>query len=306
MKTGFPSVSVVLPVFNDRQRLEKCLESLENQTYPRDYYEVVVIDNASTVDLKELVARFQQAHYCYEEKPGSYAARNKGLLVAKGEIIAFTDSDCIPASDWIERGVSVLQQIPDCGLVGGVITLFFKNPDRLTGAELYERLNGFPQQEYIEQSQFGATANVFTSRKILDAVGVFDPDLKSGGDAEWGKRVAKAGYQLCYADDVRVAHPARSTYSEYYKKTIRVMSGLPDFHQPGSVPLIVIIRQLIQGVKPPVSRIRRTLAKAGADGISQYVKLSLFILFLHYVWVIERARLNIKKGSSQNRVGGLT
>jgi len=97
MNSGLTKVSVVLPVFNDRQWLETCLEALEHQTYPKDCYEVVVVDNASTVDLKGLVARFQQAHYCYEQKPGSYAARNKGLLTAIGKIIAFTDSDCIPA-----------------------------------------------------------------------------------------------------------------------------------------------------------------------------------------------------------------
>jgi glycosyltransferase involved in cell wall biosynthesis len=295
MKPGLSKVSVVLPVFNDRPRLEICLEALEHQTYPKDDYEVVVVDNASTVDLKGLVERFQQAQYSYEAKPGSYAARNKGLSIATGDIIAFTDSDCIPASDWIERGVSVLRQNPDCGLVGGAITLFYRNPDRPTGVELYESLKGFPQQDYIEQSQFAATANVFTFRKILDAVGEFDSDLKSGGDAEWGKRVARAGYRLHYADDVQIAHPARSTYSEYYKKTIRVMSGLPDFSDPGAVPFSVIIKQLIQGMKPPVSRIRRTLSEAAMKGIEPKVKLATFILFLHYVWIFERARLHMRK-----------
>lgn len=303
MKTALSHVSVVLPVFNDRQCLEKCLEALEHQTYPKDYYEVVVVDNASSVDLKGVVARFQQAHYCYEEKPGSYAARNKGLSLARGEIIAFTDSDCIPASDWIARGVSVLQQIPDCGLVGGSIRLFFKDPERLTGVELYESFKGFPQQKYIEQSQFAATANVFTRRKILDAVGDFNSDFKSGGDAEWGKRVAKAGYRLHYADDVWVAHPARSTYSEYYKKTIRVMSGLPVFRNQEPVPVTVIIWQLIRGMKPPVWQIRETLAEANVKGIEQNVKLAMFMLFYHYIRIFERARLRYKNGSMRKPVG---
>ena len=294
MKTSFPKVSVVIPVFNDKQRLEKCLEALEHQTYPKDSYQVVVVDNASTVDLKSSVMQFQQAHLYYEEKPGSYAARNKGLSVTTGEIIAFTDSDCIPALNWIERGVSVLQQIPDCGLVGGAITLFFKNPNRLTGVEIYESLTGFPQKKYIEEVQFGATANVFTYRTVLDEVGYFDSNLKSGGDREWGKRVAKAGYQLHYADDVLVDHPARSTYSELRKKIVRVMSGLPYIRNPDSVSLTVIIRQFIGRLKPPVSRIRGTLAEIRESSMEQKLKLAITMLFVHYIWVFERARLQIK------------
>lgn len=287
-------ISVIIPVFNDEKRLEKCLDALEHQSFSKDRYEVIVVDNASTVDLKSLVERFQQAHYCYEGKPGSYAARNKGLTVATGDIIAFTDSDCIPAPDWLERGLSTLRQIPDCGLVGGAITIFVKDSKHPTGVEIYESLKGFPQKEYIEKSQFGATANVFTSRKIIDAVGNFNSELKSGGDAEWGKRVAKAGYQLHYADDVEVHHPARSSYSEYYKKTVRVMSGLPAYRNPGQVSLFAIIRRLIGGIKPPVSRIRRTLAEAELESVEQKLKLAMFDLFLHYVWLFEGARLKYK------------
>lgn len=287
-------VSIIIPVFNDEKGLETCLDALERQTFPKDHYEVVVVDNASTVDIKNLVARFPQAHYCYEGKPGSYAARNKGLTIATGDIIAFTDSDCIPAPNWVERGVSTLRQVPDCGLVGGAITIFVKDPKRPTGVELYESIKGFPQKEYIEKSQFGATANVFTSREIIDAVGYFNSELKSGGDAEWGKRVAKAGYPLHYADDVEVRHPARSSYSEYHKKMVRVMSGLPAYRNPGPVSLFVVIRHLIGGIKPPVSRIRRTLSEAGVESIEQKLKLVMFVLFLHYIWLFEGARLKYR------------
>jgi len=294
MESSLSTVSVVIPVFNDTQRLEKCLEALEQQTYPKDCYEVVVIDNASTEDIRSLVARFPKAQYCYESKAGSYAARNKGLSVADGEIIAFTDSDCIPALNWIERGVATLRQVPGCGLVGGAIRLFFKDPNRLTGVEIYESLKGFPQKKYIEEERFGATANVFTYRKTIDAVGQFNAELKSGGDSEWGKRVATAGYCLHYADDVEVAHPARSTYAELYRKTVRVISGLPAFRSADPVPMAAIVRRLIRSLVPPLSRIRSTLSEAGEKSAGDKLKLVLCILFLHYVWEYERARLTSK------------
>lgn len=289
-----PRVSVILPVFNDEIRLKKCLEALEQQTYPKELYEVIVVDNASTTDLKSLVNRFQQSRYCYEAKPGSYAARNFGLGLSTGKVIAFTDSDCIPALNWIKLGVSSLQNNYEPGLIGGAINLFYKNPNRLTGVELYEGIEGFPQKKYIEQENFGATANVFTYKKIIDIVGNFNPGLKSGGDAEWGKRVAKAGYRLYYADEVEVEHPARSTYSEYYKKIIRVMGGLPEFKNP-NIPLQQIIRQLLLGVLiPPISRLRKILGKVEHNNFRDKYKIVLVVLFLHYVWIFERARLQMR------------
>lgn len=287
-------VSVIIPVFNDVVRLGQCLDALEKQSCSKDGYEIIVVDNASTDDIKSLVSKYEGVSYQYEVKPGSYAARNKGLSVATGEMIAFTDSDCIPANDWIEQGVKALQDNPECGLVGGAIELFYKNPNSLTGVELYESLLGFPQQKYIEDENFGATANVFTFRKVIDAVGLFNAELMSGGDSEWGKRVAATGYSLCYVDSVQVAHPARSTYSEYYKKTIRVMSGLPAFRKPQK-SLAKIVWHFVKGLLvPPVSRVRKVLRQAGGRSKAEKMRLMLVVLFIRYVWVLEGARLQIK------------
>lgn len=286
-------VSVVLPVFNDEVRLEKCLQALEDQTYPKTAYEVIVVDNASTADIKTIVDCFGQAAYVHEAKQGSYAARNKGLTLATGEIIAFTDSDCVPAPNWIERGVSTLTSVPDCALVGGAIELFYRDEDNPTGVELYERATGFPQRKYVEESKFAATANVFTYRGVLDEVGVFNDELKSGGDAEWGKRVHAAGLLLHYADDVVVAHPARSTYAEMYAKTVRVMSGLPAL-RPGAVTKRKAVRQFLRGLIPPFGRIRRIVGQAGDLSALQTLKLVSVVLFINYVWVLERARLQCK------------
>ena len=83
-------------------------------------------------------------------------------------------------------------------------------------------------------------------------------------------------------------------HSEYYKKMVRVMSGLPAYRNPGPASLFAIIRPLISGIKPPVSRIRRTLAEAELESVEQKLKLAMFDLFLHYVWLFEGARLKYK------------
>ena len=73
-----PFVSVIIPVYNDSKRLQICLNALDNQTYPKDKYEVTAIDNGSDEEVSPLVSVYRQAKAIYEAKPGSYAARNKG------------------------------------------------------------------------------------------------------------------------------------------------------------------------------------------------------------------------------------
>ena len=221
-----PSVSVIIPVLDDLDRLKICLKALENQTYPKERYKVIVVDNGSNEDIQGSISQFNQAILVYEPNRGSYNARNRGISIAEGEIIAFTDSDCIPNQDWIEKGVRNLLQVPNFGLVAGKVEIFFRNPDGPTVAELFEKVTAFRQKEYIKQWHFGASANMFTFKKVLDKVGLFDGTLKSGADLEWGKRVFQADYKQKYADDVCMLHPARYSLRDLFKKHARIVGGL--------------------------------------------------------------------------------
>lgn len=239
-----PFVSVVIPVFNDADRLKLCLKALEQQTYPKTLYEVVVVDNGSDEDISPIVRQFSHALATREPKPGSYAARNRGISLARGDVIAFTDSDCIPASDWLEKGVSNLLGLPNCGMVAGKIQLFFQNPDKPTAVELYESILAFPQKRYVE-SHYGATANIFTFKSVIDRVGLFNDTLKSSGDYEWGQRVYLAGYQQLYADDTCVNHPARYTLAQLHKKLARVMQGRYDLKKHHKQSLLRRYKKLV-------------------------------------------------------------
>ena len=147
-------VSVIIPVFNDSERLQKCLAALDKQTYPQNLYEVIVVDNASDQSIEEMVNQFEQAIATYESQPGSYAARNQGIKLARGEILAFTDSDCLPTTNWIEKGVEALLNEPKYTIVGGKIELFFRDPNNLTAVEQYEKLTAFPQKKTYRKISF--------------------------------------------------------------------------------------------------------------------------------------------------------
>lgn len=199
-------VSVVIPVYNDRLRLERCLTALQNQTYPD--FEILVVDNRSTENIYSVCEKFPNVAYLFESAPGSYAARNRGIEYAQGDVIAFTDSDCIPDVDWLVQGIVALQCDPGIGLVGGRIEFFFKGKQP-TVAEYIDSICYLQQRTYIIRDHYAAGANLMVLRKVIDQVGGFDDRLLSLGDKEFGQRVYNADWLLAYAPNAVVLHPAR-------------------------------------------------------------------------------------------------
>lgn len=218
-----PYVSVIVPVYNDAARLRLCLRALEDQSYPTDRYEVVVVDNGSDPPVARASKAFPHARHDFEPIAGSFAARNRGISIARGALLGFTDSDCVPSSDWIMAGVKALQQGAD--MVGGEISVMPLDPDRLTPVDVHEIICGFPQDRYLREQRWAATANLFVRREVIDRVGAFDARLKSGGDKEWGPKVHAAGYRQIYACGVRVVHPSRRTFAAIIRRGIRTMGG---------------------------------------------------------------------------------
>lgn len=223
-----PFVSVVIPVFNDAARLRTCLQAVAAQTYPADAFEVLVVDNASTEDLAPSVPHDPRFQLLHEPVPGSYAARNRALQTARGEVLAFTDGDCVPDPAWLQRGVARLVGPPFVDYVAGAVELFYEGGGPTSAAELYEFRHGFPQEFYLREQHFGATANVLTWREVVERVGPFDARLKSRGDAEFGQRVHAAGLVQVYDPQVVVRHPARATAQELLVKFRRTSLGTRD------------------------------------------------------------------------------
>jgi glycosyltransferase involved in cell wall biosynthesis len=286
-----PSVSVVIPVYNDARRLKKCLRALENQTYIKTGYEVVVVDNGSKENIETIVKPFRQARLTYEASPGSYAARNKGISVSKGDIIAFTDSDCIPESEWISRGVKHLQRVQGCGLVAGKIEMFYQKAGAPNAVELYDKMFFLDQEKYIEQHHFAATANAFTCRDVIQKVGSFNDKLKSSGDSEWGQRIHAAGFKQIYADDAVVVHPARHKMRQIFNKVVRHTGGM--YVREGNVFSIIRLIRDIGRLFPPFRYIIKLYFDSELAKVSKRYRIILIMLFVRYIRLFERIRLQL-------------
>lgn len=220
-----PLVSVVIPVFRGGDQICPCLGALSRQTYAADRYEVIVVDNGENEELSAVVGRHLGVRLAREQQPSSYAARNRGIDIARGEILAFTDADCVPAPDWIENGVAALIANPGCGLVGGRIEPVFRHPENPRPVELCASVLFHRQEQCIIEKRFAITANLFTARRVIEHVGRFDPRLRSGGDKEFGRRVFEAGYGQIYAPEARVLHPVLASYAALYRKVARLLGG---------------------------------------------------------------------------------
>jgi glycosyltransferase involved in cell wall biosynthesis len=300
-----PFISVIIPVFNDEEQLQLCLSALDQQSYASSRYEIIVVDNGSDSleSLKAVVKPYARVILSHESTPGSYAARNKGLAIARGEIIAFTDADCIPAPDWLEKGAQILTETPNCGLVAGQIQLFFRNPHHPNMVELYESVRALPQQEFIQQNHYGATANVFTTRQVIEQVGKFDAQLKSSGDVEWGKRVYQKGYQQVYGESVIVKHPTHSSWQELYHRTKRLAGGHYDLQLKQAQSFwqrqLVFLRTLLQNLIPPVFFTVNTLLDTRLNGIGQKLKVSLVMVVVRYISAWETLQIKLGRLSSR-------
>lgn len=304
-KSKYPFVSVIVPVFNHGAQLKLCLSALEQQTYGRSNFEIIVIDNGSDdFDVvKTVVAPYDNVTLAFEAKPGSYAARNQGIGLAKGEILAFTDADCIPSYDWISRGVEQLLAMTNCGQVIGKIEVFFADPKHPTPVELYEAITAFPQERLVKQSRGGVTANTFAWRYVFDIVGNFNDQLKSGGDREWGQRVYAKGFQQVYSKSVLVQHPARSSFAELFQRTRRLAGGNYDIQMKRASTSwqrqMVFVRALAQNLTPPVFFVVNTFKNDQLKGIWQKLQVSLVMVLVRCISAWETLRLKLGGSSSR-------
>lgn len=208
-------VSVIVPVRDDAAALARLIDALGAQTLENDRWELIVVDDESPTPMTAPGAKLVRL----DARTGSYGARNAGIEVASGAALAFTDADCVPADDWLAAGLAALADAPR---VAGRVDVTTAND-----ASFAERLDAgrfLRQARYVDEG-FGATANLWMRREVIDTVGPFDGRLRSGGDAEHGRRATSAGFEIVYADDVVVRHPARQTLAAVLAKAERVGFG---------------------------------------------------------------------------------
>lgn len=261
-----PSVTVVIPVKDDDVRLQRCLAALAQSTVAP--LEVLVLDNGSVSPDVAAVER-TGARWISVPSGGSYAARNAGAAVARGTVLAFTDADCVPDPHWIAGGLAALAALPAGAVVGGEIVMFREDGRRApTSAELHDLMFGLPQAFYVTHHRFAVTANLFVTTEAFLRSGCFDAKLFSGGDREWGQRMAADGAVVAFAAGAIVRHPARASISALATKARRTEEGAARVDRNAATPprflrrLIPPTRSLARRARRPPEPVRRNAIRA--------------------------------------------
>lgn len=224
-----PKVSVIVPVKNGAAYIQELLDSLMKVDYEKDMLEIVVVDGKSMDNTREIVSQYP-VKLLIEERSGLNAARNTGVKHSSGEIIAFTDVDCVVSKDWIRRIVDCFQN-PEVGCTGGNVLRYYDNFLSCYADEsIIPVMRVFKRKHilgYIKPPEvFPAGCNMAIRRETLDKAGFFDENIKYGYDEdELVERICKAGYKMVLDPEILVKHKHRPTLLELLRQYFNYGKG---------------------------------------------------------------------------------
>ncbi|MEO1615685.1 MAG: glycosyltransferase, partial [Planctomycetota bacterium] len=214
-------ITVVVPALNEEVHLAQCIESLENQSYPGDKVQIIVVDNGSTDRTCEIVEA-SSATLLRETRRSAYWARNLAIENSESTWLAFTDADCIVEPQWLEQ-LHQRARETDAWIVGG-LTKYKILRDSMGNRLLYE--THLPEQlrATIEKHHCVAGGNMFVKRSAFDSFGLFRV-IRSGSDIELSRRLATNGYPSAFAENAIVHHQCDLSNWEYLRRSFRIRYG---------------------------------------------------------------------------------
>ena len=217
-----PFISIVIPTLNEAHVIEKCFSSLQNLHYPNDRLEIIIVDGLSTDNTRQIA---QEYGVMVVDNPGIrvVSARNAGFLAAKGELLAFSDADCVMDKQWLMNSVKYFEDSRVAGIGGPNLVPEDEPPfARATGllfdyAYLFRA--GAPTKKYarvIESRAHGS--NAIYRVNALGEVMPVDEAMLEGEDVIMNSMLLKKGYKLIYVPDVIVYHYRRSTPKSWWRQ----------------------------------------------------------------------------------------
>ncbi|MBM3892209.1 MAG: glycosyltransferase [Verrucomicrobia bacterium] len=235
MTSPLPSFSVIIPTRNRPEQLAACLESLARLDYPRDRFEVIVVDDGGNQPLDPVVARFcDRLNLTLLTQPptSSSVARNGGAARATGEFLAFTDDDCTLAPDWLQALAARLASAPDHAVGGRTINAL---PENLFSAASHVILDAI--YDYYDPHQgrahFFPTCNLALPASRFRALGGFSKDwpMAAAEDREFCYRWLQRGWLLARAPEACVYHHRPLTLRTFWRQHFTYGRGAFRYHQ---------------------------------------------------------------------------
>lgn len=210
--------SIIVPARNAAGTIDACLASLVRQSYSRDRYEVLLVDNASTDRTASIAEAYGTVRLLSEEERGAYAARNRALRIARGSIVAFTDADCAPEEDWLARLDEAMGDAATQVVIGRNLAAA-TSPGLAVLGEYGHRKDTFVFSSATPALYYGRTNNMAVRRAAFDQVGEFARPPR-GSDTILIRRIVDTyGTRgVRYAPAARVRHLELRRVRDHLKK----------------------------------------------------------------------------------------
>ena len=198
-----PLLSIIVPVYNGSNTISSCIEHLEKLDYPKENYEILIVDNNSDDNTKDIIQKYNVT-YLFEKKKGPAAARNFGVKNAKGDILGFVDADCLVQENWANE----IESFMISRTASVVIGFCDHTINNITG-EMYAhdyRKDWERRSISADKVSAIAAANFAIKRKLFLELGGFDENFLALEDIELGFRIIKNRYSIAFNQDLKVKH----------------------------------------------------------------------------------------------------
>jgi glycosyltransferase AglE len=294
MGTPLPRVSVIIPVLNAERDIRTALKSLLAMDYPRELLEVLVVDNGSTDRTRDIVREFPVTLLIEDRAKNAYTARNAALRKMTGEIVAFTDGDCIIDVRWLRAAVGAMER-EKADMVGGNILFTF--PGGMSSASIYDSLVHLRNDRWIARRGCAVTANLIVKAGVVAAVGPFPDDEPVAGDFIWTANAGARGFKIVYAPDAIVHHPARG-FIPLIRKTYSI--GRVYAFQERLAPALIggrrSLMRFVWSYLPPNPRyIWKLLCERGTPGMKRKFLGVWAVSYLHAITWATSALIGLAK-----------
>ena len=215
---------MVIPTYNRNEQLNKCLESFSKQTLPKNSFEVIVVNDGilnKQLEINDDLIDSVNLRVYYKEHAGPASARNYGVILAKGDLILFTDDDCITKDNWIERIVAQYK-LGNCPVIGGktlnlLTNNLYSEASQLITDIVYNHFNKDP-----DDALFLASNNFAITRDLFNELGGFDSSFKtsSAEDRDFCNRLIHKGCKIIFETSVIVYHSHNLNFNSFFYNTL--------------------------------------------------------------------------------------
>ncbi|WP_428425419.1 glycosyltransferase [Pararhizobium sp.] len=248
-------LSVIVPHLNEPDDLHKCLLSLDAQHMDGIPFEIIVVDNGSVEMPLAACLDIPNLRLEREIVPGPGPARNLGAGLARADILAFIDCDCIAQPGWVKSIVNLMTREPGIDLLGGDIAILLTDPRHPSAIESYESIYSYRARAYVEKYGFAATGNMAVRKAVFRSVGPFG-GISTMEDTEWGQRATAKGYRIAFLPEARVLTPSCKSFADLARRwdrhvahEFRKVSGYRSLMRWVAGSLIVIGSPLVESFK---------------------------------------------------------